>query len=114
MVLKAASVVGWGTIVEVAGEVTPNTSDAKLDAAEPFFLSITTVDGRQLTKPAMYPFIEQAKLKNVSPKVGEKFHFVGFETGRFDGSPAGEFRYVDSYASTRYHFATQFVVLAAK
>lgn len=104
-----------GTIVEVSGEVIPNTSKAKADASEPFFLSIRTVNGKPLSNTVRYPFVKQSKwLEVATPRVGDKFRYVGFETGRFEGSPEGEFDYVPAYATTGYHFGTHFVVLAAK
>ena len=103
-----------GTIAEISGDVVPNTSKAKADDDEPFFLKITAVDGKPLAEPVLYPFIKQNSGINVAPKIGDKFRFVGFETGRFDGSPDGELKYVPAYATTGFGFHTRFVVLAAK
>jgi hypothetical protein len=46
-------------------------------------------------------------------KVGDTFKCIGYERGDFRGSPAGEFKYVEPYATQGFHFQVEFVVLKA-
>lgn len=103
-----------GTIVTVSGEVVPNTSGTKVFADVPFFLSILSVDSRELKEPVLYPFEARLGAKVELPQIEDLFTYVAYEAGRFDGSPDGEFEYVLPYASVGFSFETKLVVLAAK
>ena len=104
-----------GTLVEIAGVVVPNTSRAKADVDLPFLLRVDSVDGRPLTESVIYPYVRAgAGLTLAAPALGDSFHYAGYETGGFDGTPAGEARYVPPHADRGYGFLTYFVVLAVK
>jgi hypothetical protein len=108
-----------GAIVEVAGEFVANTQRTKATSAEKFMLSITSVKGHRLNAPVQYPLSKSPFIKpefklRVPPKIGDKFRFIGYETGSFTGSPEGEFDYVEPYATTDYFFDTSFEVIGAK
>jgi hypothetical protein len=101
-----------GTIITVTGVVEENSSEAKEDEGEPFFLSITAVNGNPLKAPVKYPFrAAHDWIKIETPKIGDHFDYVGYETGSFDGSPDGEFKYAVAYTSTGYYFKTSFLIL---
>lgn len=101
-----------GTILEVSGEVVANDSRSKADALEPFFLRIDEVDGRRLEAPQMFSSKDMPLIRKAPDlKVGDTFRCIGYETGAFSGSPDGEFKYVQPYATHRFHFAVRFVVL---
>jgi hypothetical protein len=101
-----------GTIVDVAGVVVENKSNAKADLSEPFFLRIDTVDGRKLDAPQLYSSSAMQLVRDVPAlKVGDSFKCVGYETGGFRGSPEGEFKYVKPYATQGFFFHVEFVVL---
>jgi hypothetical protein len=101
-----------GTIVNVSGEVVANDSRAKEDADQPFFLRIDQVDGKKLAKPVRYPFrLANQWVKMPVPKIGQRFEYAGYETGAFQGSPDGEFKYVPAYTSVGFSFVSEFRVL---
>lgn len=101
-----------GTIVEVSGKVVPNTSRAKVDVGEPFFLRIEQVDGHTLEKPLPYAPSAMPLHREISGlKVGDSFRCVGYESGRFEGLADGESKYVEVRAGQPFHLAPQFEVL---
>lgn len=102
-----------GTVVIVAGTVEENTSQSKGDEGEPFFLSIDSVNGNQLKSPVKYPLRTAHEwIKIETPKIGDHFNYVGYETGGFEGSPDGEFKYAPAYSTTGYFFNTSFLIIA--
>jgi hypothetical protein len=103
-----------GTVVQVSGEVVANTSTAKADAGVPFFLKITTVNGKSLRVPVLYAFAKQNPSMTLAPQIGDKFSYIGFETGKFQGSPDKESEFVPEYSRTEYGFVTSFVVVATR
>jgi hypothetical protein len=104
-----------GTIVTVKGTVVANRSRRKADAGVPSVLRIAKVNGKRLKQPVTYRFrLAHDWVKVPAPKVGQKFHLIGFETGAFVGSPEGEFKHVPAYTTTGFHFETTFLVLAVK
>ena len=104
-----------GTIVEITGVAVANTSRAKAEADLPFRLRVDTLDGRPLKESVIYPFVRAgAELTLAAPAVGDSFHYVGYESGGFGGSPEGEFHHVAPRTTTGYAFETWFVVLMVK
>lgn len=104
-----------GTIVEITGVAVANTSRAKAEADLPFQLRLNTLDGKPLKESVIYPFVRAStELTLVAPAVGDSFHYVGYESGGFGGSPEGEFHYVAPRTTTGYSFESWFVVLAVK
>jgi hypothetical protein len=103
-----------GTILQVTGVVVENKSNAKADESEPFFLRVDTVDGRKLDAPQLFSPSAMQLVRDVpSLKVGDAFKCVGYERGGFRGSPDGEFKYVQPYATQGFFFHIEFVVLKA-
>ena len=103
-----------GTIVEVTGVVVENTSKAKADTSEPFFLRIDSVDGRKLESSELFSSSAMELLREVPAlKVGDRFKCVGYERGGFRGSPDGEFEYVPARATQGFFFHVEFIVLKA-
>jgi hypothetical protein len=104
-----------GTILEVSGIVVANTSRAKADISEPFFLRIEEVNGKKLDPPEELPS-RNLPLAHLAPelKVGDRFHCVGYETGGFEGTPPGVFDYVTPYPATGFGFALRFVPIKLK
>ena len=105
-----------GTIVTVEGDVVSNPTYASKDVNGDYevLLRIIRVDGRPLAKALDYPFIRANDwVKTPDPAAGQRFRYVGYETGAFAGSPSGEFEYVPSRQTVGYFFQTQFLVLAA-
>lgn len=104
-----------GTIVTIEGEVVANQSRSKMDSVEPFFLRIDSIDGRPLTAPVQYRFTPSNMLRSIKrPKVGDKFRYVGYETGEFVGSPKDEAEYLGELATTDFLFRTRFEIIADK
>ena len=78
-----------GTIVEVSVQSCP-IRRAKSDRG-PFFLRIDEVDGRKLEKPWKYLPADMPLDREVRGlKVGDEFRCIGYESGRFRGSPSAE------------------------
>jgi hypothetical protein len=100
-----------GTIVTIKGSVVPNTSRSKADVSERFFLSIEQIDGESLDKPIQFPFRSKFDSKPL-PKIGDEFSYVAYETGRFEGTPDGEFDYVQAYADIGFGFGTELLLIA--
>ena len=48
------------------------------------------------------------------PAVGEKVHFIGYETGGYEGIPHKAFEYIFPVTSASYSFSVDFVVLKKK
>jgi hypothetical protein len=104
-----------GTVIEVSGEVITNSSQAKMNMDQPFFLRIDRVGDKALAQPAIFR-ARDMDLQEARPelKIGDHFHCAGYETGSFHGSPNGEFKYVKPYATVGYGFGTQFIILSPK
>jgi len=102
-----------GTVLQVAGEVVPNTSRKKAEAGDPFFLRITTVNGTPLKQPVEYRFLSHPLANVPQPKIGDTFRFAGYETGAYTGSPDHEFDYIPAYQTTGFAFNTEFLILKA-
>lgn len=104
-----------GTIIRVSGGVVENASEAKADAGQPFLIRIDSVDGMLLPLPVIFPAADVLRSQEQATlKVGDRFTATGYERGGFRGSPAGEFDYVQPYATYGFHFHTEFVVLKAE
>lgn len=118
--LRARGVAGplgprLGTIVEITGVAVANTSRAKAEADLPFRLRVDTLDGKPLKESVIYPFVRaDTELTLAAPAVGDTFHYIGYETGGFTGSPEDEHHYVAPRTTTGYAFETWFVVLAVR
>ena len=101
-----------GTVVTLAGQIVANSSRAKADVDEVFFLKVERVDGKSLHSPALFTSRDLPLVRGIPAlKVGDKFQCAGYETGEYTGSPPGEFKYVPAYATTGFGFGTRFVVL---
>jgi len=104
-----------GTIIEVEGQVVANTPPSKADDGIPYLLSITSVDGHALPEAVWYAFIRDNQwVKAKDPKIGDKFHYVGYESGAFIGSPPAESAYMPLVQTMGWGFQTKFYVVAAK
>jgi len=103
-----------GTIVTVAGTVVPNTSNRKEDLSAPYFLSIESVDGRELDEPVLYRFEAHRRTKVEPPQIDDRFSYAAYETGEFAGAPEGLWNYMRGYATTGYQFETRLFVLPAR
>ncbi len=102
-----------GTLVEVEGEVIPNQQKVKDLAHIDSYLKISKVDGHLLEEPVQFVFQTANQWAEVSePPVGERFHFVGYESGFYRGAVEGEFEYVQPYATYGFGFESCFFVLA--
>ena len=51
------------------------------------------------------------RLELEKPKVGNKFKYIGYETGGFTGVPEKTFDYMPAIATTGYYFTTDFVAV---
>jgi hypothetical protein len=105
---------GWplGTVVEVSGKVVANTSRAKADAGEPFFLRIDEVDGHKLATPTLFSSTDMPLIAEAPElKIGDRFRCVGYESGSLQGTPGAVFKHVEPFATERFHFAVHFVVV---
>ena len=101
--------------MEVSGDIVPNTSRAKADGGEPFFLRINEVDGRKLETPQLFSSAAMPLIHKVRGlKVGGSFRCIGYESGAFQGSPGDVLKYVETYATQGFHFAVHFVVVMVK
>jgi len=98
-----------GTIATVAGTAVANRARTKEAMDAPLLLRIERVNGKRLAHPVLYRFGHRTMKP---PKIGEKFRYVGYETGGYVGSPAGEFKYVPAYTAHSYSFRTSFSILA--
>ena len=103
-----------GTIAEAAGQVVPNDSKSKADSGEPYFLRIDAFDGAPLDPPVLYPFTRGRPDGEDALRIGDRFRFVAYETGGYQGAPDKLFDYVEPYATTGFYFGTDLVVVAKK
>lgn len=106
-----------GTIVEVSGSVVAVPEPRrKAHATVPFLLSITAVDDNHLREPVVYEFIPYHSSLVFTPKIGDAFRFIGYETGGFEGSPNGFYKIegVPYHADVNYGFSARFVALVKK
>ncbi|HVX14689.1 MAG TPA: hypothetical protein VHC22_26105 [Pirellulales bacterium] len=104
-----------GTVMEVSGQVVANTSRAKGDSGEPFFLSIEEIDGRKLPAPRRFSSTAMPLNRWVPDlKVGDRFRCIGYESGGFQGTPGDVFDHVEPFATKGFGFAADFVVVKVK
>ena len=100
-----------GTVISVAGQIIPNSSRAKADVDEPFFVRVEEANGKPLDSPVDYParvFPLNQHIKSL--KVGDAFSCTGYETGGYEGVadvPSGT---AVSVAGVGYGFVVHFHV----
>lgn len=101
-----------GTVMEVSGRVVANTSRAKGDVDEPFFLRIEEVDGHKLYQPRLFSCTAMPLVRSAPDlKVGDTFRCIGYESGGFQGTPGDVFKHVPVAATKGFGFAVNFAVV---
>ena len=74
-----------GTVLSASGHIVPNSSDAKADVDEPFFVRVENVNGKRIVPPVDYPARDFPLRDGVKPlKIGDAFTCTGYETGGYD------------------------------
>jgi len=74
-------------------------------------VEVIAVDGKSVSKPIVIRFSEYQTGTVEIPEPGKVRQFVGYESGRFSGTPNGTFKHVPAVASVGYGFSTYFVAL---
>jgi hypothetical protein len=101
-----------GAIVTIEGQAADDTYTREKADAGRTLLRIESVNGKQLRREVVFPFVVIETVSIATPSVGTRFKFVGFETGEFIGMPDGVFKYVEPFATTGYYFRSSFVVIS--
>lgn len=100
-----------GTVLSVSGRIIANSSLAKADVSEPFFVRVESVNGKRLDSPVDYPARDFQLVDQVKPlKIGDEFSCTGFETGRYNDfvdNPSGP-----AFAHPGYGFVVYFHVFS--
>lgn len=104
-----------GTIVEISGTNIANTLKDKSSSSWPYLLRIETINGNVLREPVLFFPVDLDRSKQAaSPRIGDRFRWIAYETGQYSGVPDKLFNYVPAYADKGFGFETRLSVVVTK
>ncbi|NUN66118.1 hypothetical protein HCU40_15480 [Pseudanabaena biceps] len=101
-----------GKIITISGTVRQQGLGAKARPSE--VLNVEAVDDQTLAQPVTIEFNLFVTAQVAKPVLGQRFKYVGYETGGFTGIPSEAFKFVPVVATTSHQFYTLFQVLQEK
>lgn len=99
-----------GTIIELKGTIVPNPQRGKGESSAPA-TQVDEINGRQLDKPMVTSRIRFQAERGAEPRVGDRFHAFGYETGGYAGIVPGAAKFQPPRQDRGFGFTTHFDLL---